>query len=105
MIKRLTSIFLLVLLTLPLSNQAAETSKDATQEITIATNKAGRMGATDANGKAIVPFIYDYVNKIDSYPDHFIVGVNSKTSRNTPPLDLGVMDAHGKVVVPVIYDD
>jgi hypothetical protein len=63
MIKRLTSIFLLALLILPLSNQAAETSKNAAQKITISSNKAGRIGATGADGKIIVPLEFDYIGE------------------------------------------
>jgi hypothetical protein len=103
MIKQLSSILLLALLTLPLSNQAAEASKEATQKITISTNKAARMGAADAKGKVIVPFVYDYVDEINSNPGYFIVGVNSKTSRNSPPFDVGVMNAQGKLIVPMKY--
>jgi len=61
----------------------------------------GRWGATDAAGKTIVAFDYDYVSV--GGENRFIVGRASQTSRRTPPLDLGVLDAVGHVVIPLKY--
>ena len=112
LVSSLFFVFTLIFLANTQAETAKQDSKQALKQITqnkvsvekfsVSTNKAGRMGASAANGKIIVPFIYDYVYKLNG-GDYFIVGLPSKNSQSTPPLDMGIINAQGQLIIPIKY--
>ena len=69
----------------------------------IFADQSGLFGATDASGKIIIPFKYQWVEQIEDLDNLYFVGVTSPTSRSSLGLDFGVMNDQGKLIVPIKY--
>jgi PDZ domain/WG containing repeat len=81
---------------------AKEAVINADNQLIISTDKAGRKGASNANGKTIVPFKYDYISKIERSP-YLLVGLPNPKAGGSEPYVYGVVNQAGKLIVPVQY--